>query len=170
MQVILKGGHIMAKKIVVTAEVIGKLDRSIITNKWTQEQQKAISVTLGNGDKVNFYENEATFHSVGQFLQQGDVMSFVAEKQSQRPWVDGEGANRTTTTLSGLTEIVVEQGAWSENPIEGLVGRQAAAADMFKVRVPRDTAAPIGGNAAFTADAAISGVAGETPVAGAVEI
>lgn len=161
----------MAKKIVVENEVIGKLDRSLIKNKWTEEMQKLISVTLGNGDKLNFYENEALFHSVGQFLQQGDIMSFYAEKQSTREWEGTDGLKHVTVTLQGISNIEVEQGAWSENPIEGLIGRPAAAADLFKLRLPRDTAAPVGGTGNFTADAAITGVAaGETAVVGAVEI
>lgn len=149
----------MAMKHVIEKEIIGKIDFVKNENKWTKEMQNLISVTLGNGVKLTFFENEATFHSVGRFLKQGDIISFDAEKYSTREWQDSEGQTRTTVSLSGLSNIDVEQGAWSDQPIEGLSGRQAASDEMFKVRIPRDTSAPVGSSSAvFTAKETITGV------------
>ena len=130
------------KKIVVTDEPVGRVEYSIFESKFNGEKQKAIGVTLANGDKLTFYENEASFCSVGQYLKQGDIMSFTAEKQTSTPWETAEGEKRTTTRLSGLADMSVTAGVWSEEPIAGLEGRSAVSADKFKERTPHDSAPP----------------------------
>jgi len=147
----------MSKKIVVLDEKIGKIDRRVGENKFSKELQRSITVTLACGDKVTFYDSDEAFHNVAQYLQPGDVISFNAEHQKSSSWNDDDGVARTTTKLSGLSDITVTMGSWSEGPIEGLAGRQKVADDAFKAFVPRDSAPPISGKAAFQQEAPVAG-------------
>lgn len=141
----------MSMKIVVTDEQVTKVARTSIELQ-SGEIQKRVTVTLESGVRVVMKEGEALYQRVGRFVQQGDIMSFTADDfnvSSFKP----EGGDREIKLkeVLGLKDVTVKAGIWSDDPIEGLGGREAVTDDKFSAPRTRATAPPVSGAGQFIA-------------------
>ncbi len=153
----------MSRKIVVEGEQVVKLAYTTVP-LFSGEEQKRVTATLECGDRIVMREGEALFQSVGLYLKQGDILSFVADDFSENRFKP-EGAEKDIVLkeLKGLKDVQVEAGIWSDAPVEALKDRQPAA--NFAPPRAKSAAPPIGGAGNFTAP--VAGAEAQPAVAGA---
>lgn len=142
----------MASKTVVERAVVTRLSPIVVKFAQSGDEVLQITAQLDDGKRIVMREGEALFHSCGQYLRQGDVMSFEADIVPNT-WLDKEtGKPVCQLQYEGIQNLTVEKGAWSETAMAGLDGREAIARDKFRAPRQKDaTAPPIGGPANFQA-------------------
>jgi hypothetical protein len=149
--------------IAVVKQQVTKVARTSIELQ-TGELQRRVTATLENGCRVVMKEGEALFQTVGRYLQQGDLMSFIADDINVTSFKP-EGTDREIVLkeLRGLKEVSVEAGIWSDEPIEGLAGRTAV--DEYSAPRAKSAAPPIGANGQFSAPPIAGAEAAPAPTA-----
>jgi hypothetical protein len=139
----------MSRKIVVEQEQVVKLAYTTVP-LFSGEEQKRITATLECGDRIVMREGEALFQSIGLYLRQGDILSFMADEfDVNRFKPEGAEKDIVLKELKGLKDVTVEAGIWSDAPVEALKDR--AAAINFAAPRTKTAAPPIGGAGNFTA-------------------